>query len=237
MELLTPLYKAIIYLEDNGACSYAKLKEVFSKSIRGVIGKMEAMNLIQKRIEEGNVNYSLSQHGQSFLNSILDALHSPVLHWDGKWRFVSFNSPEKQRSVRDKFRRFIEARGYRPIAGALWASPIDNLDEIEIYAKQIGMQNFVILESDKIRGRLSSDFVSCWDFGGPRKLFEEFIAKAEAFLKSQNKSRRLAKELILEYAFILNAEPNLPIELLPKDWPRFRANLQYIKIKRLISGR
>lgn len=239
MELLTPLYKTIIYLEDRETCSYEELSQVFSRSIRGVLGKMEAMGIVKKDPAPAgpSFQYSLSERGQSFLNSILDALHKPVLHWDGKWRFVSFSSPEKQRSIRDKFRRYLESKGYRPIAGALWISPNDSSDEVESYASRIGMKNFFIVESDKIRGSMQSDFVSGWDFHKSRKLFENFIVKSAAFLSSRDKSKRIAKEMILEYAFILNAQPDLPIELLPKDWPKFRANLQYIKIKRLISDR
>jgi DNA-binding transcriptional regulator PaaX len=200
---------------------------------------MEAMGIVKKDSATAGLSfqYSLSEKGQSFLNSILDALHKPVSHWDGKWRFVSFSSPEKQRSVRDKFRRYLESKGYCSIAGALWISPNDSSDEVEVYAARIGMKNFFIVESDKIRGPMQSDFVSGWNFGKSRKLFENFIDKSAAFLSSRDRSKRIAKEMILEYAFILNAQPDLPIELLPKDWPKFRANLQYIKIKRLISDR
>ena len=57
----------------------------------------------------------------------------------------------------------------------------------------------------------------------------------ELFLKNRDASSFEVKKIIFKYALILGNQPKVPIELFPKDWPEFRANLVYKKIRRLIT--
>jgi len=236
MQLLTPLYAMLVFLEDRGKIDSSGLQSWGKNSSRGIIGKMEAMGLVDRNVINSSVEYSLSRKGFQFLNSILDVIHRGIVHWDGKWRLLCFSIPEERRPLRDKFRRFIESLGLRPFLGGLWITPLDCKKELIEHASRLGISNFIaVAETCEIFGQDTQKIIAEWKFDKYRGLYEEFISESEILLRSGNASRFEVKKMILNYALILNNEPNMPIELLPQDWPKFRANLQYKKLKRVLG--
>ncbi|MDH4358555.1 MAG: hypothetical protein OEV37_01225 [Candidatus Berkelbacteria bacterium] len=228
---LSPLYELLVILEEKGSVSLRDFKLWPSGTFRGTVGKMESMGLIVKKNIDGLVFFSLSEKGFSYLNRILDVIHNGVSHWDGKWRFVSFSIPEKKRFIRDKFRRYLESIGLKPYLNSLWVSPKDCKSNISKIAERLGVKNYLILICEQTE--LNQELIKIWDFEKFRKMYEEFIDESENVITLKDKLE--AKKMILNYAFILNSEPNLPIELMPNDWPRFRANMQYKKLRRIIE--
>lgn len=232
-EILTPLYKFVIYLEDRGSLNVSEIDFIDKNSLRGVIGKMEAMGLISKKDD----SVSLSNKGYEFLNSILDAIHFPVSHWDGKWRVVYFSTPESLRAKRDKFRRDLESVGFRPIIKGLWFSPTIPRSLYDRLVKSNEMNKMALfIESGPISEIDIESVAKAWDFESHKKKFEEFIENAQKFVIEKRNDKIGAKQLILCYALILNSKPRLPIEFLPSDWPEFRAKLMYKKLKRIIAS-
>lgn len=229
--IITPLYKFIIFLEDKGSVNAREIDFIDRKSLRGVMGKMEAMGLIQKSDDR----IKLSDNGYRFLNTILDAIHNPTLHWDGKWRIIYFTTPEDIRSRRDKFRREIEGYGFRAVIKGLWFSPLQSRSFFDKVVKTNNLESMSLyLEIEKAEGVTAEMISSAWEFDKHRKNYEEFIARSEQFIKQGNKNALAIKELIFSYAVIVNSEPRLPIELLPGDWPKYRAKLMYKRLKNLI---
>ena len=231
---LTPLYELLILIEDKREVTLDDLKVFNPAILRGILGKMEAMKLVSKT---ENATFRISEKGQDLLNSILDNLHEGTLHWDNKWRFISFSIPESKRPLRDKFRRQIESVGLKMILTGLWITPLNIADILEAEARKIGIsKNIVIIESEKIiTGITQQELKALWNFESSKEEIYKFIRQADEFLNQQNISSYEIKKMIFRYAMILNNQPKLPIELFPSDWPQFRANLIYKKIKRLLT--
>lgn len=228
---LSPLYQALVYLEDMGEVTPEDFSKWGKSVSRGVIGKMDAMGLI----ENNSKNYKLSEKGYKLINGMLDAIHEGTVHWDGIWRFVFYSIPEKERSKRDKFRRLLESLGMRPILNCVWVSPYDIKSQIYKFAKKENIiENILITENSQFLGISQVKIISSWNFDKYRNQYLDFIHEVDEYLNSSEKNRYLTKVLIFKYALLLNSEPNLPIELMPKDWPKFRAQLSYRKLRRQI---
>lgn len=234
---ISPLYQVLIYLEHNGQANADEIKKWGSAVSRGILGKMEAMELIDRLAKDNSVYFSLSNKGYVFLNSVLDVLHRGVKHWDNKWRVVWFSVPEKERPKRDKFRRALEGFGLRPVLGSAWVTPLDLKSDIGSAAKKFNVGNsYILIEAENLFGMDRKTLIGAWNFNKYRVFFEEFISRATKLLNQRPRPGLLElKALVFEYALILNGEPRLPIELMPKDWPEFRASLIYKKIRRLIT--
>lgn len=233
---ITPLYEILIQLEESGNLDYEEIRKLGNAVSRGVIGKMEAMKLIERTETQGRIFFKLSQNGYEYLNKVLNALHEPIRHWDGMWRVVWFSIPESNRSVRDKFRRNLESIGMRPILNSAWISPCDLKSHILESAKALNILDKILyVETANIEGISKDEIVKSWDFEASKDQYEEFIKKAQDITNSKDSNKLAYKRLILEYAIIINNEPKLPIELFPSDWPKFRATLLYKKAKRLMS--
>lgn len=233
---ISPLYEILIYLEDK---RHANLNEIKSWGIsvsRGVLGKMEAMHLIESVKIGDDSQLKLSKNGYDFLNSILDQIHKQTQHWDMKWRIVWFSIPEKNRPMRDRLRRHLEFLGMRPILNSLWITPLDIKEKIIKHIEKNNLNHHVFfVETEQIYGISLESILKSWNFEKYRAYYEEFMQKADKILSKHDSSNFEKKKLIFEFASILNCEPQLPIELMPKDWPKFRATLYYKRIRRSIS--
>jgi len=233
---LTPLYEALIYIEDKGTVSLPDLEFLTKPVLRGILGKMEAMRLIEKINSE---DLKISPKGQNLLNQYLDNLHKGTIHWDGKWRIVSFSVPETKRPLRDRYRREIESLGLKMILTGLWLTPMPSKTYLEDIAKRLGIyQNVFICETSEIStGITQEELLLIWDFEKSKNEIYHFLEEADIFLKTKHKTSFEIKKMIFKYALILENQPKVPIELFPKDWPQFRANLAYRKIRRLLTNR
>lgn len=234
---ITPLYEVLVFLEEKKTANYDMLKKWGPTVSRGVLGKMEAMGLVSRKKSDGGYSiYSLSKDGYKLLNSVLDVLHKQTYHWDGKWRVVVFTVSEKKRPLRDKFRRRLESLGLKPILKSAWITPLDSKSQIQNAANQSTLSgNYMIVETNEIFGLTNEKILDAWNFSKYRTYYEDFILKSEEVLRNPKRSNFEIKRMIFEYAMILNNEPQVPIELIPKDWPKFRANLQYKKLRRFIA--
>ncbi|MFH1855528.1 MAG: hypothetical protein ABH810_03955 [bacterium] len=230
---LSPLYQLLIFIEDRKEASLDDLKFLSPAVLRGILGKMEAMKLVEK----SNSVIKISKEGQNLLNNTLDYLHEKTIHWDGKWRFVSFSIPEPKRSLRDKLRRFLEEKGAKMVFNGLWISPLDISSGLTIFSKKSGIfKKILIIESNEIStGITKEELQTLWNFDSSKQDIYQFINKAEIFLKQRIRDSFEVKKIIFEYALILKSQPKLPIELFPSDWPQFRAGISYRKVKRLLT--
>lgn len=235
MNKLQPLYEALIYVEEKQAVKLEVFNNWGKNAARGIVGKMEAMGLVERFNNNSIKMIKLSQSGYDFLNSLLDSLHNDIAHWNGKWTIVWFSVSEKKRSNRDKLRRYLESIGMRPILNSLWISPLVLSSIVLSKAKNLNLlENVAIVETDSILGISKEDILKSWDFKTSKNLFYEFINKYST-IKFENLDSFTAKKIIFEYALILKREPKLPIELYPTDWPRFRADQIYKKVKKQIN--
>jgi DNA-binding transcriptional regulator PaaX len=75
----------------------------------------------------GTLAVTLTYKGREHLLR-LRRLGIPVAHpkdWDGKWRLVTFDIPERRRYARDTFRQALKRIGFKKLEGSLWIYPFD----------------------------------------------------------------------------------------------------------------
>lgn len=227
--MISPLNAVLIKMEHFGSVKKEEISSWGKNESRGIIGKMEAMSLVKK---DGS-GYSLSQKGYQYINKILDNLHLSINHWDGVWRFLSFSIPETQRPKRDKFRRYIESIGFKPLFSSIWISPSDKKEDLSKYIKENGLEkNVIMIESNSVVYDEES-MLSTWDLRSIKAKYISFIESAESTLKEGDKYK--IKLAIFEFASIINEDPKLPIEFLPNDWPFYRAKQMYKRLRSAIG--
>ncbi|KKS64482.1 MAG: Repressor in ring oxydation complex/ phenylacetic acid degradation pathway related protein (PaaX) [Candidatus Daviesbacteria bacterium GW2011_GWA2_42_7] len=71
--------------------------------------------------------------------------------WDGKWRLVVWDIPEKRRVARDLLRFKLKQLGFTQWQKSVWASKINCTEVLRNFIKQVGIEDWVmIIESDNI---------------------------------------------------------------------------------------
>lgn len=92
---------------------------------RTCISRLSSQKLINKN--EGNF-ISLSDKGKkkglaAFIEAETRLYKNDELSWDGVWRLVFFDIPEKKRKFRDYLRRILKTVGFREFQKSIWAYP------------------------------------------------------------------------------------------------------------------
>lgn len=69
--------------------------------------------------------------------------------WDGKWRMVIWDIPEKRRKTRDLLRHQLKQLGFEKIQNSVWASKKNCTLLLKEYIKSVGIEDWVkVVESD-----------------------------------------------------------------------------------------
>jgi phenylacetic acid degradation operon negative regulatory protein len=148
--------------------------------------------------------------------------------WDGKWRMVLFDIPEKDRRLRDLLRRHLGAGHFGYLQNSVWVSP-DPLDlENRLFkGTEINAESLLTLDAVPGTGEKNSDIVcGAWDFEDINRNYIEHLEvlgelpRQEEWAAGKGKTR-LRKWIEAERDAWRNAvagDPLLPRSLHPRSY-------------------
>ena len=96
----------------------------------------------------------LTKLGLKRLNQIeFQKIHLKNRSWDGKWRLLTFDIPEKQSSLRQTFRRKLKELGFFHFQRSVFVVPFECEREIELITDYLNIAPCVhLLVADRFRG-------------------------------------------------------------------------------------
>jgi hypothetical protein len=137
--------KAASQMLGNNQYKRWKVKKVFSNLSR-------QKDIEVQEHEDGSQTVRITKQGMvKALRYKLDTMKLQPRRWDGKWRVVLFDIPEKHKKIRDVFRmRLIQLSLYM-LQDSVFASPYPCFDEIEFLRSLYHVQfNVIYVLADKI---------------------------------------------------------------------------------------
>ena len=89
--------------------------------------RLKRKGLVEYRMEKGKTVLRLTPQGKKVARSLSqDGFKVRVPHkWDGKWRLIIFDIPERYRPTRDKIRRLVSKIGFLRLQDSVWVYPYD----------------------------------------------------------------------------------------------------------------
>jgi|SRR3989344_4864949 len=120
--------------------------------------KKTALSLTLKRLRErGLIDFiddnklAIKLTDKGLEKAIFSKIMLDGSKWDGKWRVVMFDIPEKRRLARDLLRIRLKSWGFSQRQKSVWVSKKDCAKALRDYIKQVGIKDWVIvMESDNI---------------------------------------------------------------------------------------
>jgi len=208
------------------------------QAIRCAVSRMCRAGLFEVRRENNKSYYSLTREGIRLLESGKQRIFDrKTNHWDGNWSVVVYSIPENRRDIRNQFRQELEWLGYGALCDATWVSPNNLAGDVEKIARKLRIKDNVHVFSAKYLGLTDPHNIveRCWDLKRLHRKYTEFLNKYRPILETYK--LRLMKgeevkdeecfvarfELIHEYRRFPFFDPDLPVELLPENWPRAEA--------------
>ncbi len=116
----------------------------FNRSLRNLCG---GKLLEEKKLPDGTITLSLTGNGKLVARQY--DISERVLRivrkkkWDGKWRVVIFDIPEKKKILRDIIRDHLKAVGFKKLQNSVFISPYPCEPEILALVDVYGAASFV----------------------------------------------------------------------------------------------
>ncbi len=99
-------------------------KHTKRQSFKNALTRLENRGLVLGERRNGKVLYCLSEDGEKLANRIkLKFEMAKSKKWDGKWRVLIFDIPEKIRSKRDFLRNELKDFGFYQLQRSVWVYP------------------------------------------------------------------------------------------------------------------
>lgn len=119
-------------------------------TLAAAIGRLRKKGYVEKSIDEDKVILRLTEAGREwlFFNKSDD-----LIKWDGIWRLVIFDIPEKHARVRDILRRRLKEWGFNIWQKSVWASKKPLTDHLRKLVKDLGIEDWVLIIESTNAGR------------------------------------------------------------------------------------
>lgn len=127
---------------------YGYPKNLNKSSLLRIIRRLRQNGLIELSNNE-NIEIKLTDKGRD--RAVWERIKQEESKWDGKWRLVIFDIPEKRRQARDILRSKLKEWGFVPWQKSVWACKKDCTQPLRNFITQIGIEDWVmVLESDNV---------------------------------------------------------------------------------------
>ncbi len=177
-----------------------------------------------------NSRLSLTEHGERIMQGgTLRVNETPPADWNGTWHMVTYSLPEQQRKQRNNLRKQLSWLGYGSLGPGFWISPNNQHAELKTALKTLEVEKAVHLFSGQYDGLLTPQEIVnlCWDLAELTTEYEAFNQFYEQDLaefkneKEPDPAESFVKRFMLTVRLfpILQKDPNLPLSMLPSNWP------------------
>ncbi len=125
-----------------------------SKNISIALYKLKKRKIIQlKKMKDDRIRILLTEKGRiRKLAYDLEKIRIPKPQkWDGQWRFLIFDIPEKARFARDTFRERLRQLGFIQFQQSVWIYPYPCENEIDFLAENLRISRFLTLLTVRIK--------------------------------------------------------------------------------------
>ena len=118
------------------------MPELKKASLAQAFRRLRENGLIEL-ISDAEIAFKLTEKGKD--KALIASLKFDNGQWDGKWRLVIFDIPEKRRPARDLLRQKLKEWGFVHFQKSVWGSKKNCLNPLRNFIKQVGIEDWVMV--------------------------------------------------------------------------------------------
>jgi phenylacetic acid degradation operon negative regulatory protein len=157
--------------------------------------------------------------------------------WDGYWTLLGFSLPESWQRQRHELRSQLTWAGFGPLFNGLWAAP--GRVEVTRLVASLGLESRVkAFYAQAIPGTDIARMVQeNWDLDAVATRYHRFLTRWQGPDTPARRGDPLAAQLLLasDWLQVIRADPRLPVEHLPADWPAAKAESLFVELDRAVE--
>lgn len=129
---------------------HGDLKKLYRQNtVYQTLRRAEKDGFVKKKIIDEQIYIALTKFGREKLEQIRSKPNFDVetknKEWDGRYRLVFFDIPEKNRVIRDLLRSKLRELGFIGWQKSVWVGREDVLSELREFFEKIGLQDYVLV--------------------------------------------------------------------------------------------
>ncbi|MET9076726.1 PaaX family transcriptional regulator C-terminal domain-containing protein [Streptomyces sp. NPDC004232] len=220
-----------------GVCVYTgSVIEVFRRAgvgeqaTRSMLSRMAGRGLLSRRRQGRRTYIGLTDRSEAVLRDGERRIwHTGAVNrdWDGTWTLLGFSLPESWQRQRHDLRAQLTWAGFGALFSGLWIAP-GEVDVSEIVG-ELGLAAHVkVFRANADAGTDIAGMIDeTWDLARLAACYREFdeawrgYASGGAHLTAEE-ALVLRLRLTAEWLQVIRADPRLPVQHLPADWPAAR---------------
>ena len=214
--------------------------EISEPSARAALNRLTKRGLLVSSKRGRNTYYGLSPRAVPLLRDTLKRIVAfgtqQATPWDGAWTIVAFSVPETQRQLRHSIRTSLRWLGFAALYDGLWCSPRQEQDAALAVLADLGVHSATVMRAE-IDARSTVHALSAWDLEALRRQYQEFEEEFCPMLDDAQRGTLTASRALVQRTKVMDSwrsfpgiEPDLPVDLLPEDWPRSRMRELFVEL-------
>lgn len=226
--------------------SAASVIEVFA---RAGIGQHAARSTLSRMVNRGML--TRQRHGRAMYFG-LTAQAERILHdgedriwrsgavnqdWDGYWTLLGFSLPESWQRQRHELRSQLTWAGFGPLFNGLWAAP--GRVEVTDLVASLGLESRVkAFYAEVVPGTdIARMAWENWDLDAVASRYHGFLTRWQGPDTPARRGDPLAAQLLLvsDWLQVIRADPRLPAQHLPADWPAAKAESLFVELDQAVE--
>lgn len=199
-----------------------------NQKTRGTLSALLKEELIEKKQPEGDEKadpqYRITEKGLYALCLEFPFFRHLKGEWDGLWRIISYEIPEKKRDLRDRLRREMRGWGLGPWHRSFWITAHPIMGELKdlVYGKE--EEKYVqAFEATHVFGDMEVLVEKVWEKTKLEAIYRDLFKKWHDILSKDTDKNDKIKEILYAYLTVLRDDPGLPVSLVGKKWIGFEA--------------
>lgn len=206
----------------------------FNQKTKSTLNILQKHGQVVKNFEDKNF-FQLTEKGFHELCLDFPSLRFIRDTWDGKWRILSYEIPEKKREIRDKLRREVAGWGLGPWHRSFWLTPHPIIPYLQdLVAGKEEKEYVQAFESDHVFGEREVLIEKVWKKNELNSKYKELFKKWHEILSKEEDKIEKLSQIINNYVVLLRQDPGLPQELMGKSWIGFEAFRIFEEIRSIL---
>lgn len=198
---------------------------IAAPAVRTAISRMVAQGWLEPVAVESGRGYRATELARRRLDETADRVYRRhVPEWDNAWH-LAVVTPSNDRRARAQLRADLAFLGCAELTDNVWVSPFART-ELPSVLQRNGATAMTARMLDP-----HPDPVDAWDLPALRAAYDEWLSTAAHLVEEHSNQHAEPDEaafaarfhLVHEWRKFLFADPGLPAELLPDDWPGHEA--------------
>jgi phenylacetic acid degradation operon negative regulatory protein len=226
--------------------SAASVIEVFARAgvgqhaARSTLARMVNRGMLTRQRHGRAMYFGLTAQAERILRDGEDRIwRSGAVNqdWDGSWTLLGFSLPESWQRQRHELRSQLTWAGFGPLFNGLWAAP--GRVEVADLVASLGLESRVrAFYAEAVPGTdIAAMARENWDLGAVAARYLGFLARWQGQDTPARRGDPLAAQLLLasDWLQVIRADPRLPAEHLPADWPAAKAESLFVELDRAVA--